>query len=213
VLDVNTLHPFGEHLREAIAVNRQRREGWSDLSAGRTRSISRWLIGSEVALLPVAAWCDRRAAREGAAGTAALARCFVPMHGLGPVALAAAADAPSALLAARGATRQSLVRALARARGRDEPLAAREVLASALDQLAAARGTLAMRRHVLESARRVASVLLDTDVPKAIRQLLWQFALQHAQALRAADMLDDLALPLQREGIPILENDLPAIPS
>jgi hypothetical protein len=69
-----------------------------------------------------------------------------------------------------------------------------------------------MRRHLAESAARVAAVIAACAPLHPARPLLWGLLLRHGVGFPAGDRLDDLALPLQREGIPILAHDLPSIP-
>ena len=55
---------FERHLREAIALNRERAPKYAAISGGATRPISRALISAELALLPVARWFDAAARAE-----------------------------------------------------------------------------------------------------------------------------------------------------
>src|SRR5215207_3680309 len=71
--------PFEHHLREAIALNRERAPRYAALSDGASRPISRGLIAAEYLLLPVARWFDRRAASYHRAGIPLLEDLFVPM--------------------------------------------------------------------------------------------------------------------------------------
>ncbi|MDX2183457.1 MAG: hypothetical protein SFW08_05670 [Gemmatimonadaceae bacterium] len=204
--------PFSDHLREAIALNRERLGQWSALSQGRTRAVSRLLIASEYATLPVAWWTERAAQRAGAAAVAALAACFVPMRNLPPIQRSAPVDAPHSLLQARRSATAAWAGAISAATRADAPQDAHAATATMLRTLAAAPGTLCMRRHLAESAARVACVLRSLNAREPARAILWALLERHALGIRFADVLDDLALPLQRDGIPILAHDLPPIP-
>lgn len=204
--------PFSDHLREAIALNRARLEPWAVLSQGRTRVVSRLLITSEYATLPVAWWTERQARRAAPSGLRDLDRCFVSMRDLPPVERAAPADAPQALRRARAAATTTWARAVAAARRADAPDAALAASLALLRDLADAPGALCMRRHLAESAARAGSVLMGLSRESAVRPVLWGLLQRHGLGFGAADRLDDLALPLQREGVPILAHDLPVIP-
>lgn len=209
---MSDLRPFSAHLREAIAVNRARAPRWAALTNGRTRLVSRLLVASEYATLPVAWHLERQARAAGSEALEALNRCFVPMGDLPPVTRAAPADAPAAVRSRRStatATWRSAATAAWRADAPDVALAASRAM---LHELAEAPGTLCMRRHLAESAARVAAVLQDTDRSRAAREVVWSVLLRHGMGFHVGDRLDDLALPLQRDGIPILAHDLPAIP-
>ena len=204
--------PFSSHLRDAIAINRARTEPWAALSAGRSRIVSRSLIASEYATLPVAWWFEWHARSAGLDAVATLGRCFVEMRDLPPVAQAAPTDVSLVLRRRRGADTATWRRAVTAAQRADRADAALAASRALLDPLDDAPGTLCMRRHLAESAARVASVLRLPDTPPAARPFLWALLVRHGLGLSAADRLDDLALPLQRDGIPILAHDLPVIP-
>jgi hypothetical protein len=204
--------PFSSHLRDAIAINRARTEPWAALSAGRSRLISRALIASEYATLPVAWWFEWHARSAGLDAVATLGRCFVEMRDLPPVTHATPRDAPHDVRRRRGADTSMWRGAVAAAQRADRADAAVAASRALLEPLDDAPGTLCMRRHLAESAARVASVLRLPETPREVRPVLWALLLRHALGLTAADRLDDLALPLQRDGIPILAHDLPVIP-
>jgi hypothetical protein len=207
--------PFEEHLREAIALNTARAPLYAALSAGRSRGISRTLLWSEHALLPVALWFDRRAEPYHRAGIPLLHDVFVSMEGT-PAFLPRRGPVPA----------PPLLRPDARATGRDVARAFRAAgfggAAAALDRhlgvLEEEPEFHCMLRHLLESMRRIALVApglhrlagrrgLDSPVP-----LLSRLLRIHLWGSGAAGRLDRLALPLQAEGLPILRRDVPPIP-
>lgn len=68
-----------------------------------------------------------------------------------------------------------------------------------------------MIRHFLESIRRVAGLAPTYGVRTMFisKQMLWA----HVRSLKKASELDQMAAPLQAEGLPILCQDVPYIPA
>ena len=73
-----------------------------------------------------------------------------------------------------------------------------------------------MVRHLLESTQRIAKVgtthqnLMKQD--QRANELIWKMIQAHVLGLAPAYALDKTAEPLQRDGIPIICNDVPTIP-
>lgn len=205
--------PFERHVREAIELNRLRAPLYADASAGVSLRISQRLIRRERLLLPVARWFDRRARRYHDAGIPLMEELFVPMAGA--PAFVARAPTVSASLAPPDPRR--LRRALRSAVRAGGLVAAARGIEAELQTLAADPGCWCMLRHLLESAHRVASLAgphTDRALRSGLPSPLWIHRLLfhlHLAALGSATDLDSLALPLQREGIPILCRDLPPI--
>lgn len=206
---------FEHHLREAIALNRDRAPRYAELTAGRSRRVSRALIASELVLLPVARWFDRRAAPYEQAGVPLMSSLFVPMAGAAPFA------PHRPVVQGRGAPRPNVtaIRRRAVAAFADGSFAAAAaVLDAELGRLDANPATDCMVRHLLESARRIAvlaPVHADAARGAGLRDplpLLGQLLRMHLWGLASGAMLDRWARPLQLEGIPILAQDLPPIP-
>lgn len=219
--------PFERHLRDAIALNRERAPRYAELSGGASRAISRALIAAELVLLPVARWFDRRAEPYHRAGIPLLEELFVPMADApafgaplgGP--LGGPLGAPSAAAPASGARRPRVreIRARVRVARRERGFAgAADALDDALAGLSAWPATECLVRHLLESARRLARLApghieMSRDrglaSPESLLTLLFRL---HLAGLGGAAMLDARARPLQASGIPVLANDLPRIP-
>lgn len=208
--------PFERHLREAIALNRERAPRYAALSRGQSRAISNALIGAEIGLLPVARWFDAAARPYHAAGIPLLEDLFVPMASTPPFQdsrlMSAAAQVVS--LKRPRAIRQRVRRAF-----RDGSFAAAAaVLEEELALLAVDPETNCMIRHLLESAHRltlVAPEQVEQARARGLRSpapLLRRLLALHLWGLRAANALDRRALPLQRRGIAILAQDLPRVP-
>lgn len=208
--------PFEAHLRDAIALNRERAPRYAALSHGASMSISRSLIAAEWLLLPVARWFDRRAAPYERAGIPLMQDCFVPMSDVPP--FMASRPWPPAASPPAPATPSRSRRRIRSAFRNGSFAAAADAVEDELRVLAAAPGH-AMLRHLLESARRIATVA-PAHVSAAEVQglpspapLLGRLLLLHLLGLETAMRLDRRAHVLQRQGIPILEQDLPPIPA
>ena len=207
--------PFEAHLRDAIALNRERAPRYAALSRGASRSISRALIAAEWLLLPLARWFDRRAAPYERAGIPLMQDCFVPMSGAPPLA----DSRPWPAVVRPAPATPALIRRRIRSAFRIGSFpAAADAIEAELRVLEAAPGN-AMLRHLLESARRIAAVA-PGHVKSATLQgmpspapLLTRLLLLHLIGLNAATLLDRRAHLLQRQGIPILAQDLPPIPA
>lgn len=77
---------FERHLRDAVRLNRDRAPRYAELSDGRSRSVSRQLIATEILLLPLARWFDRRVRVYHRAGVPVIAALFVSMDTTPPFA-------------------------------------------------------------------------------------------------------------------------------
>jgi hypothetical protein len=206
------------HLREAIALNRERMPLYAAETGGRSRGVSRRLIRSERLGL-IAAWSiDRRAKPWLDRGVRVVCDDFVPMAWTPPFARRSGDPPPSLAEYAEpdvGAIRRDARRAL---RSGGFP-AASVVLERELDALAGTPAFHCMVRHLLESALRVANLAprhaerartVGMDSPERISRTLVDL---HLHALGEAAALDRAAAPLQAEGVPIVCRDVPPIPS
>lgn len=206
--------PFERHIREAIELNRRRAPGYAEASAGVSLRISNSLVRREQILLPFARWLDRRGRRYARAGVPILEELFVSMDGAPPFSSHVAPMPPEVVPPAP----RHLARRLRRARAQAGFPAAADLLERELEGLAADPGYWCMLRHMLESALRISTLAESHEArarraglpsPLWIHRLLFRL---HLAALPGAARLDARALPLQRQGIPILSRDLPPIP-
>ena len=201
-------------MRDAIALNEARAPLYGALSGGRSLAISRRLVRSERALLPVARWFDWRARRWERAGIPILEEIFVPM-----ATAPAFTERGTEVRSTGDSANVSTVRHAALRRFRDAGFeGAGTVLGKAIDALGAQPGADCLVRHLLESAHRL-TILAPMHVCRAREKglpsparLLALLLRLHLWGLASARDLDDRARPLQARGIPILANDLPPIP-
>ena len=213
---MTSVGPFEHHLREAIALNRERAPHYAALSDGASRPISRALIAAECLLLPVARWFDRRAAPYHRAGVPLLEDLFVPMA-LAPAfgsVRPMADDRPSG----SGPRPRAIRRRVGRAYAEGGFASADAALADELAALAVAPRADCLVRHLLESAHRLAT-LAPHHLARCEEQglaspapLLARLLRLHLWGLTSASALDRRARPLHARGVPILAQDLPPIP-
>ncbi|HEY0970307.1 MAG TPA: hypothetical protein VGE02_04955 [Gemmatimonadales bacterium] len=183
---------------------------------GASLPVSRGLIAAERLLLPVARWYDRRAEPYHRAGVPLLESLFVPMT----QAPAFGSVAPSVgATGARSGVRPTAIRRRVGRACRDGAFpAAASALADELAAMSDSPGYDCMVRHLLESARRLATLApghvalaLERELPSPAPLLTGLFRM-HLWGLGSAASLDRRARPLQARGITILAADLPPIP-
>ncbi len=204
--------PLADHLRDAIRLNRARRNGYRQRGGLRAGLLSRLLVASERMLLLPARRFDRQ-----------VVRFDVPILA---AELADMADAPPAdrLLPdpAAGTSpvrlgwwpRRGLLQALVRA----DLAAAAAALAALLAEIRQAEQAdgrhRALAAHVVESAgwmaERGAEYARQTD--GATTALSVRLVRGHLALLPMARALDRLAAPVHRRGAGLFVNDLPPIP-
>lgn len=200
---------------EAIALNEARAPRYSSLTDGASLAISRRLILSERALLPVARWFDRRTRRWERAGIPILEEIFVPM-----ATAPAFAERGSEIRGAGNPALDGTVRRRVMRSYRDAGFeGAAIVLRDAIDALSAEPGMDCLVRHLLESAYRLAMLAprhMEAALERGLASPRWLLSLLlrlHLWGLGRARDLDARARPLQARGIPILDQDLPPIPA
>ncbi len=189
------------HLWQAIQVNLARLPAYARLTQGRSLPLSCALIGLELSSLPLALLVDALARPLNRQGSMVVQEDFVDLE-LQP--FLAAYQAPETVEPA------DLARVADRTRvGTFHELAL--ACEAELEQLGDPR-CHCMVRHMLESLLRIAN-----NAPEHARQgdsswLSWLLIEAHRTLLPVAGWLDRLAAPLQKEGVPILFQDLPGIP-
>jgi hypothetical protein len=210
---------FAGHVREAIAVNKARREVYAELSAGASKPVSRNLIAGEKATLIIARWLDWRAKRFNEEGIGIVRDDFIPLADLPP------AETPP-LYRGRATKQQKkelcqVLEAyhddLKEHLDQDDFAAAaertREVLAEARAFEESMGVHWAMTVHVIEQigyAAERAEGYVQED-PEATK-LAKRFVRVLAWGLMSATTLDRMAQKSHQKGVGILVNDLPPIP-
>lgn len=210
---------FRDHLREAIALNRERMPLYAELTGGRSLPVSKALIASENRLL-ILSWLfdiDHRARRFELAGIGVTCESFLPMENTppfrprfpdGPVPESRVYSLASLEVESR------LRRAFQRGGERELGLEAQRIL-KVMDR---EKRIHCMTRHTLESIARI-SILQSRHEEQARKNSLpspaslhrWMLK-GHLSLLETTQRLDRMALPFNRKGIPLICQDVPPIP-
>lgn len=211
---------LAEHLHDAIASNRERRDYYAGRSNGASRALSDQLIRLERLTLPFAMYFDAQARRFNRQGIPIVERDLVPMSGVRP-----ADTPPSHRNVASKADLQRLDGWLdtyreatsAALEGRDFQRIG-QLTAGLLSQLEGLETTadahFAMTRHMVESVGYAALHALDYRVASSgeTDDLAARFIKLQAFGLTGTVAIDRKAQDLHRRGIGILVNDVPDIP-
>lgn len=206
--------PFEEHIREAIAVNRERAALYARATDGASNGVFRRFIVMQHVVLPFARWFDWRARRYEAAGVPLLSSIFESMSKVPEICLTAGEkQGDDGWSPDTRAMRRALLAAF-----RDGGFGGAAKRADDELRLLAARPWRdCMLRHQLESIVRLCTVGPD-NIRDAIARglsspepLLRRLLYFHLRGVSGSLFLDRPALPLQRKGIPILERDLPVV--
>ncbi|MBW2526367.1 MAG: hypothetical protein JRI23_19460 [Deltaproteobacteria bacterium] len=209
---------FEEHLREAIALNTERKPIYGELTDGATAPLSYLLIASEEALLEDARSFDERARPFQAQGIPIVANDFVSMTQV------AAHDAPIPHQGhwepqVRDDAREALTPLLAVDPGQFEEVCA--LIYEALHALEGLEGAydvhLAMTKHMLESAGLAALHAIDyaeqsDGATTTLSADLVAFQLVGPVQDDVGLTVDWLVAPFHELGVGIIVNDVPLIP-
>ena len=209
---------FAEHLREAVAIQRERREIYAGMTAEASRPLFDLLVASEESLIPVAENFDRRALPFHEEGIPVVAADFVSMEHI-----ATTATPPTRGGELTTAAEEAVATALEPLQGVDigDFQAVADASYDALAALAAIEEThdvhLAMSKHLIESAAYAALHGLAYDARSegrthALCTDLVVFQLELPLGLNLGLTVDRQANAFHRQGIGIIVNDVPHIP-
>lgn len=210
--------PLATHLREAIALNRERRPLYAAVTDGESRPISRILLRQERIALLLSPLVDLPARRHQRAGIPLLEEDLASMSltppfqacRLPPPVLDGYVPLPMATVEAE--LRLSLS-------GEDNFLAVAATGERWIVVSETELGLGCMSRHLLESivaiAERAPARVAESEAAglRDPSRLLRRVLRQHVRLLGAAERLDVRAAPLQAEGVAILCQDVPPIPT
>ncbi len=206
-----------QHLNDALRSNAERLPRYAEISNGRSVGISKTLLRYERLAMPFAHLLQLFARPYWRRGLPILKVEFVSMT-LTPPFAAVSTNAPGPL---PPFTPLPVVRWGFRLLGtywRRGAMAAHEETCRFLASLPPSPRIHCMVRHILESLARVLSLdpqfrqlARDTAAPSTA-WASWCLVLMHLTSLAMSHRLDRKAYPLQVEGIPILERDVPPIP-
>jgi hypothetical protein len=205
---------FTEHLERAIRLNHDRKPVYAELTHGKSKKISNLMIVGERLALFLAHRYDREARSFQSEGIPVLCKDFVSMD-LVPEFSYPAPHAESERLPAFdvGALSHQIQTQYRRA---GFP-GVYEVTTAELEVLKSRPHEQCLVRHVLESIARTASLGTDYQEQadrlkvRSPERLSWKFIRSQLLFLHYAGFLDRLAHPLQRQGVPIICQDVPPI--
>ncbi len=211
---------FAGHLRDAIALNRERRSYYENLSGGASVAVSNRLIAQERMALLAAGTFDDRARPFEAQGVPVVSGSFVSMSLAPPAATPCigAAVADAAILASARGLLAEISTDIHAALKQDDFRRVAEVCERALvrlEELEIRSGShFAMCRHIVESLGFGAVVAIDCAARTggATAGLSRDLVAIQTLALGGAVETDSQAQAIQARGIGILVNDLPPIP-
>lgn len=208
---------FTEHIDDAVALNEARAPFYSKQSQGRSDAISEALIRAEKRVRPYSRWLDRKARAFQREGIGIVCEEFVSME-LVPQAVPRAATPTLSLADFNSFDTRDFARNIRRAYKSDGFGAIRVIANLAIEELGHEPNFHCMVRHTIESLDRVAWLApvhmqeaSDPHTQRKLRSLSWQLIEAHLLAMPTAARLDELAAPVQSDGLPILCNDLPPI--
>ncbi len=187
------------------------------MSGGRSRKLSQMLIATELASLPVAWYLEWYAQEFRDAGIPLLELDFVDMK-LAPKFSSEKLPPIPASVPYRAVPRAAWKKEIDRLVKAEDFAGLHGQLEGWVKELGQEPRFHVMVRHVLESAARIAWLAPQYEKLAKEKGLksspLWiskRMLYLHAQSLWISDQLDSLAMPMQRDGIPILLNDVPPI--
>ncbi len=207
---------FETHIRDAIAVNRTRLPLYSRLTDGASEKVSRKFILNQHLVLPITWYVDWRARTFQRKGVPIVCLDMVSMR-LAP-RFKERSGAPPRPLSDYDRPDVGTMRRRVKAAYRHGGFAeVSRVIGDEVERLHAIPTYHCMLRHMLESALRCSN-LAPVYMEKATRigmklpaELSWFLVGLHLMALGGCAELDDLAAPVQAEGIPIIGQDVPPI--
>lgn len=210
---------FMEHVRDAIQINKTRQSLYANLTQNRSRSISRKLIAFEYGIAVSAAVLDFQAKELQELGIPILCDDFISMEEI-PSFEEKANKPPLPKEEFLDLSIRSISRRLRKAFRDNFFEGVSRVAEQELGKLSDLPMYHCMVRHFLESilrssnlAPRYLSQTSDQSLREKIRDLSWNYIqLTIRPGLKIAHHLDQEALTLQSEGIPILCQDVPHIP-
>lgn len=209
---------ISRHAHEAIDLNQERRPHYARESQGASEKISKKLIRSERAILPKAWVLDTIAIRYQAAGIPIFCDELEPLSKAPP--FVAREPGPHPLPSDfREVNVETWIDDIKSERERRGWIGAQEKLLDALTLLSGELRLNCMLRHLIESALRIAdhaethlAQAREKKIPGNLEKLILKSFHATLDAFILSHELDQMALPLQLEGIPILCRDVPPVP-
>jgi hypothetical protein len=208
---------FESHLEEAIALNLERRPAYSALTAGASEAVTDQLVQAEEFSTYFARRVDEAARPFIARGVNVTCDEFMSMSLAPPFRehFEFEPEPLSSYVTLDGAAMRDALQS-AYIHGGFSALSARAT--NELDALRLPRAYHCMTRHVLEALRRIAN-FAPVQAARASELGLGsttdisdELVVLHLLALEQGPRLDEVAAPVQAQGVPILCQDVPHVP-
>lgn len=208
---------LGEHIEEAIVLNKQRKTAYMQLSQGRSQKVSEALLWMERKLTVAAPFADAWAAPFQAKGIPILCRDFISMSET-PAFKAQNPEGPDSFHNYRRPDVNGIKARLLELYKSKSYQGMAEYADSQIQELDRVPRYNCMVKHMLESVRRMAALTpvymqmaqeLDMMSPELLSRTVLR---SHVLLLEESANIDELAAPLQAEGLPIVCQDVPYIP-
>lgn len=210
--------PFEEHLTDAIRINSERRPLYSAITQGRSLEVSNILILSERLSIPFARLTDLCSVPFRRRGIRIVELEFISMDRIPPFSEKLPFQPPVLESFVKSRPGTLIIRLFADTLIRGWDGAARS-LRMELHHLEKTPGFHLMLKHILESMLRItvlAPIHRRKCIEKGMRLTTTPLSLylfySHLMAIPFAAWLDRKTAPLLAEGVPILFQDVPAIP-
>ena len=208
------------HIEEAMEINKERRERYSALTKGKSRTLSNFLIASEkMSLIPVKMQ-ELKALPFNKKGIDILCTEVISMKKTPAFKSKVSLKNFPKIEKFRRWSVVKLAKDLYGAHKKRDFLMASTLLRKEMKGLEKFPGMYCMHRHVIESMLRASNYgpihqknarSLDLDV-KELGEVSWNFILSQILTFPLAYQIDKMAFPFQQKGIPIICQDVPYIP-
>lgn len=213
---------FTKHLHEAIQINTSRQPFYashlSGLDRQRSLFVSKSLIFSEQSLaFSIAPGFDKRSRQlELKHGFNVTCSGFISMEHIGSLKGLPKTYSINGFKQIDISPTQFKLSVMSEARDFSALLGLQKSLSELLSSMSAPQSNC-MLRHMLESIQRFVEIaLLKSDLMNRdpeFKDLVWDLIDLQISGLVSGDVLDRVAAPVQKRGVPIICNDVPAIPS
>jgi hypothetical protein len=211
---------ISEHIKEAMQLNRKRKEKYSRLTMGKTRPLSNFLIATEKVALLVVKMQELHALPFNKKGLEILCKEMISME-----KVPAFKNKVSVVPLARVQKFNRLwVGGLSlkiyKAYKKKDFVSSSTILRKELKKIEKFPGMYCMHRHVVESMLRASNYgplhkkkakSLGLDL-RSVERISWNFILSQLMTFPLAYQIDKMAFPFQKKGIPIICQDIPFIP-
>lgn len=205
---------FTDHIKEAIVINSNRLPIYSKLTNGKSEKVSRSLILMEKMLLPIAKIIDMRTRQYLRNGIPLMKDEIVPME-LPPFTSSIA----NVQRTDQSVNIKEFIYDIHRALNKSDFEEIVRLSNLQLDELEQSPNGYCLIRHFIESIRRSAALapkqidLADIKGLQSPIPIIKQFIYLHLIGLGWGKSIDEMAKEIQNEGIPIICQDIPYIPT